>query len=51
MQWALAELSLTHLGVAYPGTEFYPLAKNVSVIPLRDLTQIGGECRPGSESV
>jgi len=41
MQSALAELSLAHLWVVYPGTESYRLAKNVSVIGLTDLAQIG----------
>jgi len=41
MQSALAELSLAHLWVVYPGTESYRLAKNVSVICLTNLAQIG----------
>jgi predicted AAA+ superfamily ATPase len=42
MQSALAELELAYLWVVYPGKESYSLAKNVTVIPLTELAQIGG---------
>ena len=42
MQSALAELKLAHLWVVYPGQESYRLAKNVTVIPLAELTHIEG---------
>lgn len=34
MRFALAQLSLKHLWVIYPGKEEYPLGRNVTVIPL-----------------
>lgn len=41
MHSALAELGLAHLWVVYPGRESYDLARNVRVIPLTELAQIG----------
>lgn len=40
MRSALAELSLKHLWVVYPGNEAYPLRRNVTAIPLSGLNQI-----------
>lgn len=40
MQSALEELSLEHLWVVYPGNKFYPLAKNVSALPLQKIDSI-----------
>lgn len=40
MQSALEELSLKHLWVIYPGDKSYPLAKNVSVVPLQKIDLI-----------
>lgn len=37
MRLALAELSLKHLWVIYPGKDSYPLDRNVTVIPMADL--------------
>ena len=40
MRSALAELSLKHLWVIYPGQEEYPLGRNVTAIPLTGLDKI-----------
>lgn len=40
MRSALAELSLKHLWLIYPGKEEYPLSRNVTAIPLADLDKI-----------
>lgn len=40
MRLALAELSLKHLWVIYPGKEKYSLGRNVTVIPLAGLDKI-----------
>ncbi len=40
MRFALAELSLKHLWVIYPGKEEYPLSRNVTVVPLVSLDKI-----------
>ena len=40
MRSAMAELSLSHLWIIYPGKECYPLDRNVTVIPLSDLNKI-----------
>lgn len=40
MRFALAELSLKHLWVIYPGKEEYPLGRNVTVVPLSGLDKI-----------
>jgi predicted AAA+ superfamily ATPase len=39
MRIALADLKLDHLYVLYPGDKPYPLAKNVSVVPLPNFVQ------------
>ncbi len=40
MRSAIAELSLSHLWIIYPGKESYPLDRNVTVISLSDLNKI-----------
>jgi hypothetical protein len=40
MRSALAELSLKHLWLIYPGKEEYPLSRNVTAIPLAGLDKI-----------
>ncbi len=40
MRFALAELSLKHLWVIYPGKEEYPLSRNITVVPLANLDNI-----------
>ncbi len=40
MRSAMAELSLSHLWIIYPGKESYPLDKNVTAISLADLKDI-----------
>ena len=40
MRIAPSELSLEHLWVVYPGNETYPVMKNITVIPLKDLETI-----------
>jgi uncharacterized protein len=40
MRSAMAELSLGHLWIIYPGKESYPLDRNVTVISLQDLKMI-----------
>ena len=42
MQSAQEELKLARLWVVYPGKESYSLARNVRVIPLKELAQIEG---------
>ncbi len=37
MRSALNDLDLDHLAVVYPGVQPYPLAENVSVVPLSTL--------------
>ncbi len=41
MRSALAELSLKHIWVVYPGREAYPLSRSVTVIPLASVHTIG----------
>ncbi|PKN10311.1 MAG: hypothetical protein CVU72_01605 [Deltaproteobacteria bacterium HGW-Deltaproteobacteria-7] len=40
MRSAIAELSLGHLWIIYPGKESYPLDRNVTVISLQDIQMI-----------
>jgi hypothetical protein len=40
MRSAIAELSLRHLWIIYPGRESYPLDRNVTVISMSDLNKI-----------
>ena len=40
MRSAMAELSLSHLWIIYPGKVSYPLDKNITVIPMSDLNKI-----------
>jgi hypothetical protein len=40
MRSAMAELSLNHLWIIYPGKKSYPLDRNITVIPLSDLNKI-----------
>ncbi|MFA5075531.1 MAG: ATP-binding protein [Candidatus Babeliales bacterium] len=40
MRTALAELSLKHIWVLYPGTQAYSLDRNVTVLPLADLDKM-----------
>jgi hypothetical protein len=40
MRSAIAELSLEHLWIIYPGKESYPLDRNVTVISLQDIQMI-----------
>lgn len=40
MRSAMAELSLRHLWIIYPGKESYPLDRNVTVIALSDLNKL-----------
>ena len=40
MRSAMAELSLSHLWIIYPGKISYPLDKNITVIPMSDLNKI-----------
>ena len=37
MHVAIADLGLTRLHVVYPGTEAYPLADRIEVLPLGDM--------------
>lgn len=39
MRFASADLELEHLWVVYPGTETYQLARNITVLPLRDIPE------------
>jgi hypothetical protein len=40
MQVASSELSLKHLWIVYPGNETYPVKKNITALPLRNLDTI-----------
>lgn len=40
MRMACAELALKHLWIIYPGKEAYPLEKNVTVIPLTQVSSL-----------
>jgi uncharacterized protein len=40
MRSAMADLSLSHLWIIYPGKESYPLDRNVTVIALSDLNKL-----------
>lgn len=40
MRSAMAELSLSHLWIIYPGTTSYQLERNITVIPFLDLNKI-----------
>jgi len=37
MKFAMSELSLSHLWIIYPGTENYPLDKNISVVSIEKI--------------
>jgi len=37
MRIAAAELALDHLWIIYPGSEIYPVGKNITILPLRSL--------------
>lgn len=39
IRFALSELSLKHLWVIYPGKEKYPLSRDITVVPLKDLSK------------
>jgi hypothetical protein len=43
MQIALADLALDQIAVVYPGTNRYPLAERVNVVPLQDVVLGGPE--------
>jgi predicted AAA+ superfamily ATPase len=43
MGLALTDLGLKHIWVVYPGMHQYPIGKNVSAHPLRDLPVLSGE--------
>ena len=40
MRIASAELALEHLWIVYPGSETYPVAKNITALPLKNLESI-----------
>jgi len=40
MRIASSELSLEHLWIIYPGNEIYPVMKNISALPLKNLETI-----------
>jgi predicted AAA+ superfamily ATPase len=42
MHQALADLSLDHLWVVYPGEKSYPLSEKITVLPLQELKRIYG---------
>lgn len=41
MKFAMSELSLSHLWVIYPGTENYPLDKNISAVSIEKIKNYG----------
>jgi len=40
MRIASSELSLEHLWIVYPGNEIYPVMKNITALPLKNLETI-----------
>lgn len=40
MRIAVSDLILDHLWIVYPGGESYPVAKNITTLPLKDLEVI-----------
>ncbi len=40
MRIAAADLSLDHLWIVYPGSETYPVTRNITALPLKDLGSI-----------
>lgn len=40
MRIAVAELSLDHLWIVYPGNETYPVLENITALPIRDLEML-----------
>jgi uncharacterized protein len=40
MRTAVSELFLQHLWIVYPGNEIYPVAQNITVVPLKNLEAI-----------
>lgn len=48
MRVALDDLALEHLFVVYPGKERYPLADNISVLPLADLDALRSRLARGA---
>jgi hypothetical protein len=45
MRTAVSELSLQHIWIVYPGNEIYPVAQNITVIPLKNLETIREELK------
>lgn len=43
MRIATSELALDHLWIVYPGGESYPVAKNITTLPLKNLEEIRGQ--------
>ena len=39
MYVAIADLSLDHLWVVYPGKDIYPLTEKIKVLPLQELSE------------
>jgi hypothetical protein len=40
MRIAASELALDHLWIVYPGNETYPVGKNITTLPIKDLEAI-----------
>jgi predicted AAA+ superfamily ATPase len=40
MRIATADLSLDHLWIIYPGNETYPVAKNITALPLKNMEEL-----------
>jgi hypothetical protein len=45
MQVALIDLNLDHLWIIYPGQHQYPIAKKITVWPLKDLVGLAKQLR------
>ena len=43
MHIVMQDLGLAHLWVVYPGDLRYPLAENITALPLRNIHEIGAE--------
>ena len=45
MNQALESLNLAHLWIIYPGEDAYPLSKQISVWPLKDIVSLPRQLR------
>lgn len=46
MRGAVHDLSMSRLWIVYPGKESYPLATNITALPMGEIHTIGERARP-----